>query len=613
MCKNKYIVMIVLIIIIFCQTVHSWNNRPFQSNGVLKDLDEDGNIADDFKGHDYIIRKAINWLNANGKCPFPVGDLNTDPDKVYDESNAVELILYGSWFADNVWMGPPESPQAWVYGILDDAIENEIMENDPWNKHEHLFYEYDSCWFAQYDYIVASEWRWGIDSLEPSSQNRPNSYLSAYWHAELDQIPFLEEQNQRYGGDNLFHYANENSIKVELTPLTVGDKVFTSSDVSATTYGAVLYKIGKEFWPDYGARMMTLDNLPFYSNGVSGTVYMNAPGACPDLTASLPSFRMGGNPFICDANGAPQTDNCMTGNKSTWPIWVAPYEDIALGNELDQDVIDNFHNELNENDPPKSKRNALIYLGWALHMLGDMSMPDHTVDKTGWGHSDLEKALDEWLYYDYYEFQNYPAWLELPSVYDIAGKTHDEMCSDFGVPQQIEGDGYNAYEQIFSSMKNFAKQFHDAVHKDYEYDLSGNREVSVAAMPPVIAVLHQAIKNTARLIACFTCEMDVRNITVDNYAPLRSGCKITTKGQVTVTPTGTAEFNATEKIILRPGFHAERGSNFRAAVNKDPIYDDADTVFNQLITDCGENEFCCFHNPQNPYECLECSANGICV
>ena len=63
-----------------------------------------------------------------------------------------------------------------------------------------------------------------------------------------------------------------------------------------------------------------------------------------------------------------------------------------------------------------------------------------------------------------------------------------------------------------------------------------------------------------KLIACFTCEKDIREKSIVETGVRYSGCRVEAGAGVVVENGADVIFSATEHVRLKPGFIAQRGS-----------------------------------------------------
>jgi hypothetical protein len=427
--------------------------------------------------HNWIVDQAIAWLQSQGKLPF-------DPDR-RDENgfglSAREYIAYGLWFADSPWGGPPEDEDALVEGILDQLGKDDVYYKQVTDDDGDDYFRIQTVWKDNHD------------------KEATNTYMEARYHVKCPELGI--KLDKRYAGDNMYHYANDQRVRFDLTDKNWvdGHTAFDSCQVHAYSYGAQLYKLAREFLPQniygHGPDINSLQHV-FAGNGKSGRIVMKYYDAAgwPTIEADLPSTYLGANPFTCiNGESGPKGDPCNNGDP-TWPIWVPSAKTIAYRGQTSK--IDAFHAALTEENPAKSYRASLIYLGWALHLLGDLSVPDHAADIVGIGHEDLENRANDLISKGVFSSQNYPHFNDADSEFkNLANKTQKSMCYGFFKNKPYSAEGVQA---IFEEMADLAKINYSGIHSE-RYELSS-----------FDSVVNEAIKNSIKLIACL-------NVDPDNY------------------------------------------------------------------------------------------------
>ncbi|MCP4750534.1 MAG: hypothetical protein GY866_06550 [Proteobacteria bacterium] len=356
-----------------------------------------------YKGHNWIVNFAIWKLKEYGLWFSSISD------------EEIKYIHYGVSFADHPWIGRPDAVDAnedYVVGIWDleaNNLRGAVFDRDS---------------FMNKRYMVETAFRGGTFSGR-DFKGRANLYLSARYRAAL----FNEDRTM--AADVMFHFPNKDSVNPRERAILLRsmrgvdkDHVFEKCDVSAMAYGVVLYQLSRKFWPDNETDPPDLYALPrVFSHKGPGSPETGAitidhlfgPGSHVER-AYLPSTYLGGNPFICappEPHISPKrrkNDVCRWG-KPTWPIWVPDYErfdprskDDCFSNtcvdKLDRSClvnpscVEDFHRSLKTRHPPQSKKAALIYLGWALHMAQDLSMPRHAANWVGTVHDNIEIEAD---------------------------------------------------------------------------------------------------------------------------------------------------------------------------------------------------------------------------
>lgn len=330
----------------------------------------------------------------------------------------------------------------------------------------------------------------------------------------------MSDQDRNYAAENLYHYANDGKVRIQYSNRLIDDNpIFESCDFTAYYYGSLLYDISRDFYPGFDVedRKPSLKYLVKTSAEQSGTMVMIPPNA-DTLHTKFPSTYLGGNPFICynsdENNDSGFIDSCATGTP-TWPIWVPAPEKVAfIEGNLTQEKIDNYHDALKAIFPEKSERVALIYLGWALHFLGDLGQPDHANNASGTLHQNFEKYADVFIKYAKYTQDDFE---------DVSMLTHDEMCEMYDVTEKDD-----IIDQFYS-IAEFSKNYYldtnrriidcmldeDCDQYDPVYDAETGEEIpNVEAefgktWGPITdntlnKLIKEAIKKTMVLLACYS-------------------------------------------------------------------------------------------------------------
>lgn len=290
-------------------------------------------------GHNWIANKAFEFIGRH--CPqlLPLG-VNKDD------------VHYGLAFADSPWLGRRETIDAnhpagtTVQSIREDlygvVLSRGGGDGGPWGE---------------------AQVRYGLRG----SNDKPNLYLEAYW---LFEILWRDIGNVSCAVDNVSHYAHDTSLVADGTggskgALALGPGTKQHWNVSAGLYAIDLFDLASRFYPGSTIKPR-LDQLDHRKTGR----IVNHVGSA-DYNADAPATYLGGNPFILTSDGKP-----------TWPIWVP--EQFSLDGLL-------------EIEARQSARVASIYLGWALHMIADLSVPFHAMNTSGQKHQKCEKEFDEYV------------------------------------------------------------------------------------------------------------------------------------------------------------------------------------------------------------------------
>lgn len=301
-------------------------------------------------GHQWIVDQALSVLAARGWNHFSTAE--------------AEYLKYGAEFADHPFLGPPEIPDAALPSILDGII--------PSDSSGLAWVDAQTSWLGAVDGMVADGW----------TRTKANPYFLVSYGA--DALARISLYTKGVAADNQFHFPqgdlNEGVILYpETTAANIQYTVVFDwhSKVSAQRYGATLYQVARAFWPSTPTGP-SLAWLPKMAAGhETGRAVLRGTDMNLDVHVWLPSTYLGGNPFLCSGGATP--DLCASGTP-TWPIFVPETFSLqALTNE----------------NPAKSRRAALVYTGWAAHMIEDLGMPWHARNWSGRQHQQFEDLGDD--------------------------------------------------------------------------------------------------------------------------------------------------------------------------------------------------------------------------
>ena len=296
-------------------------------------------------GHQWIVEQAIGLLESRGWNRFSPAE--------------IEYIKYGTEFADHPWLGMPEDPGGALPSILDSIIKKEDST---------LVYVDSKGGPGPVDAMVADGW----------TRTKANPFFFVRYMAQA-LLGFAPIINQPVAADNQFHFPNMDYNRgVLMYPEEQAAQFTIVSDwitVSAQKYGAILYQLARAFWPS-DPLTPSLARLPKRNQLDTGrATIINGPFDV-NIHVRLLSTYLGGNPFLC-SNGKPP-DLCMEGTP-TWPVFVPDAFSLQ---------------ELQNATPPKSRRAALVYAGWATHMIQDLGTPWHSMNWSGRQHQKFEDRGD---------------------------------------------------------------------------------------------------------------------------------------------------------------------------------------------------------------------------
>jgi len=234
--------------------------------------------------------------------------------------------------------------------------------------------------------------------------------------------------------------ANETRIAENIMTRLTNQRLLADADYGNTTYGAVLYQLARKFFvasasePDIAELVKVGNDVPGWRTG-----RMRTHGELNEMQLEMPHTYLGGMPHVCA--GSTSTDPCASG-RPTWPPWIkaSPVSGMALS-------------QLETARPGRSDQAALIYLGWATHMMQDASVPHHAANWTGKEHENQDNLGDQPYYYADYSILPWPfsaygqywvnrriqAELDLLLGPASAPRQRGEICRSIGItPQQVE-------------------------------------------------------------------------------------------------------------------------------------------------------------------------------
>ncbi|HET9954663.1 MAG TPA: hypothetical protein VFQ61_09165, partial [Polyangiaceae bacterium] len=235
----------------------------------------------------------------------------------------------------------------------------------------------------------------------------------------------------------------------KLTARMQNQVILEGADFGAQKYGAILYQLSRRFFSNSRQPEPDLAQLIKVGNDVPGwrTGYMRGQGVIDDVYLEYPHTYLGGMPYTCAAPSeawkqqaitafanaraavlelqafgggfgsqlfraradaavkaaAPYADVCAHG-RPTWPAWIkSGFKGADQPPQDDEDLL-----SLEVARPGRSDRAALIYLGWAVHMIQDSALPHHVSGWTGNEHSAQDALGDLLFYYEDYAGRTVP-------------------------------------------------------------------------------------------------------------------------------------------------------------------------------------------------------------
>jgi hypothetical protein len=302
-----------------------------------------------------------------------------------------------------------------------------------------------------------------------------------------------------------------------------GQTIMKGSQYGVGKYGSIIFQLARRFFPG-GSVEPSLKQLVqagndrehWHTGGVKGdgpriTVPQRCAGAsflpgCPmpwDIGGQFEKFKLdyphtylGGNPFIC-ANGSTYEDPCKDG-QPTWPIWVP-----RTYNSTPTNGWDGWLNQLTADKPGRSLPAALIYLGWALHLIQDAATPHHALNWSGPEHDNQDSLGDNvevlgvlfpgWPQYIYSYFTENADAILGPAA---RPKSVASICRTAGLDKLGSAIGEIDWHTAFQPFKEtLAGSIRDQASVDY----SKYVERSVSYMLPY---LRRGLEASIRLLLC---------------------------------------------------------------------------------------------------------------
>lgn len=541
------------------------------------------------KTHNYIVASALEALERQGKLPFSLYGV-VDPEYKFNENlfddeyceeakydhrvrdnkcnliegvRAIDYINYGLWWADHPWGRP---------------LHVRNHDDTDFDEGEVVDLMYDECESEGRMYYSDSEIKVGhqVYTAWAKGKQHGEDVTNVALTAWVDML--TSEGNYFMSADNMYHYANDDKVDLVHTdwPGYNGDTIFEENSKSGAgvhvyDYYEVLFEQARDFWPNITERTPSLDAIwkdHYYDTSQTGRL-MVEPSEGLWLKASFPSFYMGANPFICHGTtGSLGRNRCEknAGGRPTWPLWVPKPEKLPL-------VIDNpsyekiktYQEDLVKDNPGKSFRASLIYLGWALHMLTDMGQPDHAMDTTGCLHelfeshaSDITIKQGKTLHNDDEENQ-FPLRDVLDPVQAIQKKSHRDLLSMF------LSNGVSKRAQVLGEI---AKKKHAYTHRPITSAMNclDSSTMGDTATRTIEHLLHESILEVMRNVAVFADKKVYRDLEI-REPRVNSGSRFSGETidmyDVSVMGEMDIEISATKNIKLHSGFKAKPGSNVR--------------------------------------------------
>jgi hypothetical protein len=434
--------------------------------------------------HHDALRVAARILRAHGKLSY-----------VSDEE-LEKYTQFGILFADWPWAGRPGEPSASLFpGAMHRIWTPSPIPTPPPLRH-------DATWSFCLGLIeprLSVEMRLRV--FPEHIFDRTNPHLRLDWNGKLTAPDNTRTIDQSTAVDNLLHYPNSSPILL-VTPNAGADLIvceatveamglrevpLTKLNVSAMEYGAVLYQLARKFWPS-NATMPEISQLPLKRD--MGEVYLK------DQTLKLPATYLGGQPFICftdPGQSTPTYDTCQSGAPS-WPAWV-----VKTPFDFTQQTMDRIQRELRNPMPRKSVETALVYLGWAIHMMHDLATPVHQSDTTGDFHEWWERSAGAlWRAGVWNETHEAVVTSDpvLRQILDAPDPQNTDICNSLGLSWQLPQDSLAPWMVL--------GRFEDTRNAIFPLPFSPGPAVPVPDFPSQqLMYIIRAVRDTALLLACF--------------------------------------------------------------------------------------------------------------
>jgi hypothetical protein len=488
--------------------------------------------ASPIKGHDEITKKAMLYLAQH----------NLLPSTLFSAANQA-LVVYGDDFADHPWMGRPEAPTTAVPTVMTSA--RGTFSSGSGNFQFDIPVDY---WDEPTETTTAKtrlNWLPGGKDWQPAGSVDPfmvnttlhyqtdlEVYVDVFWDSVTTLFGKPGDSDTKvskdFDVDNLLHYAlgdvkdyGVSGLAADATTLKLypflpehcasqtmpvsswgtnewnvargvanglnNQPLLQGADFGADKYGAILYQLARKFFVGSAVEPQ-LSDLVKAGNSVYGwhTGSMQGISGLSSVKMTFPHTYLGGNPNIC-AGGNSTTDPCATGSP-TWPVWVpatAPTTSTLSTMQVSK--------------PGRSDRSALVYLGWAAHMMQDLAAPHHASNWSGMEHEQQDGLGDTPAFYqrvagqEQYLMDSY-AQADVDALLGSisAPKSRAAICSSLGVTDSQLVAGSNNWSSVRPLFLSQAKT------------AFGLRKASGATIDDGAQYVKNAILGTMKLLLCAT-------------------------------------------------------------------------------------------------------------
>jgi hypothetical protein len=372
-----------------------------------------------------ITEKAIALLAARGLLPPLLADVRNQA-----------LVIYGNNFADNIDSGwpQPDAPNQALTSEVRNAMSSRIPQGGATvsSTGVNVSFDFSASWHGipvEPEALIqpSTQIRWlPHDDKHASASLRYMTDVQIWSHESVRDPEWQLEKDipNEFSLDNLYHYAlgdlkdlndptiGEGDTRLRMYPLivahtaeddgsirnedlseklvarSVNQELLVGADYGATKYGAILYQIARKFFESNTVAQPDIRDLVRAGNDVPGwhTGRMQGHGEMAGMQLDFPHTYLGGLPFTC--LDSQSFDSCSDGTP-TWPAWI---KDQMPATDADVRALTTQY-------PGRSNRAALIYLGWATHMMQDSSLPQHVANWTGKEHQNQDDLGDREYFY----------------------------------------------------------------------------------------------------------------------------------------------------------------------------------------------------------------------
>lgn len=320
------------------------------------------------------------------------------------------------------------------------------------------------------------------------------------WKASLFSIVL-----KGYSGfcDTIHHYGEEGDIHVGLGG--IDHATGNTGDLNAKIYASLLFDLAVKFWP--GGAIPILGELPHVNGGSTGI---------GQLDNDLGETDVGGEPF-CQLDFPGHKNQCPR-----WPDWASHYP--------------------LENYPAEQIHVAVMYLGWSLHLLGDLSNCGHAINHVGNKgddncHSGSEKAAGKFI--------NDDSLRHLPV----------DPVSILGKNRTYKHSGYPVVGNFFFDCSDLKECSYQLAKKAQQYGASSILGQDFTERATLEVQLDAAIKLTSGLLYAFFQSLPEPEINIDSQADyyLQTGDQVIRQVQFNQVPgmltASCCEWRYTKNVI----------------------------------------------------------------